>query len=60
MVIGNTDFVSLHFSRTLEDPIPDGHLVFLDDLLACNLDEAPDFKWRDPYGMTTPKNLPLM
>ena len=24
------------------------HLIFTDELLACDLDDAPDFKWKDP------------
>ncbi|KAF8247380.1 actin-like ATPase domain-containing protein [Wilcoxina mikolae CBS 423.85] len=51
MVVGNTESVTLHFSRTLDDPIPAGHLIFHDDLLECNLQEAPEFKWEDPYAV---------
>ena len=26
------------------------NLIFQDVLFACNLDDAPDFKWKDPSG----------
>ena len=41
----------MQFRRTVRAPRTPGgqpYLIFQDELLACDLDDAPDFKWKDP------------
>ena len=33
-------------------------LIFRDDLVACDLDNAPDFKWKDPSCIIPCRRLP--
>jgi len=50
MIIGNGETISIQLSKIIEDPLNPGDLVFQDELFACDLEEAPDFMWRNPNG----------
>ena len=36
------------------------YLIFQDELLACDLDDPPDFKWKNPSCTTSPSLLPSL
>lgn len=53
-VVGHTVSVSFSFHRTLEvseNPDERPSLLFSDDLVACDIDDAPDFKWQNPSAV---------
>jgi len=50
-VVGNTTSISVSFHRTLEvtgNPDERPSMIFSDDLVACDIDDAPDYKWKNP------------
>lgn len=54
MVLGNTVFVSLPFYRTVPVPAIRGmapYMTFHDELVLCDLDNAPDYQWKNVEGM---------
>jgi len=59
MVVGDTISVSLDFSMNIKEPITPDDLIFHSNLYSCELQEAPDFKWRNPAGKNISSRLVL-
>lgn len=50
-IIGSTVSTALRFYRLVSVSSPD--FIFFDPLLICDLEVAPDYKWRDPSAVGT-------
>ncbi|KAI5783433.1 hypothetical protein FPQ18DRAFT_356158 [Pyronema domesticum] len=53
VIEGNVS-TAIRFYRNVPVPLVAGHqpnLKFTDELLACDLDDAPDFKWKNPASV---------
>ncbi|KAF8249243.1 actin-like ATPase domain-containing protein [Wilcoxina mikolae CBS 423.85] len=53
-VIGVSDSTSIEFYRLVSipaNPSERPYMMFTDELLACDLDNAPDFKWKNPNSI---------
>ncbi|KAF8243917.1 hypothetical protein K440DRAFT_611241 [Wilcoxina mikolae CBS 423.85] len=60
-VIEGEESTSIPFYRMVPVPLVPGHqpwLMFTDELLACDLDDAPDFKWKNPGSIYRICTLP--